>query len=33
MQEKNSRQESMQEAFRSQVEEQAKLWQGGIAWF
>lgn len=33
MQEKNSRQESMQEAFRSQVEEQAKLWQEALAWF
>ena len=30
MQEKNSRQESMQEAFRSQVEEQAKLWQEAL---
>lgn len=27
---KNSRQESMQEAFRSQVEEQAKLWQEAL---
>ena len=30
MQEKNSRQESMQEAFKSQVEEQAKLWQEAL---
>ena len=30
MQEKNSRQESMQDAFQSKVDEQAKLWQEAL---